>query len=54
MHTPNRAHGKRATLYRMVMDQHVCPYGLKARHLLRYQGFAVDDRWLITPAAANS
>jgi glutaredoxin len=33
-----------ATLYRMVMPGHTCPYGLKALHLLRSRGFAVDDR----------
>lgn len=54
MHTPDRAHGTRATLYRMVMEQHVCPYGLKARHLLRSQGFAVDDRWLTTRAETDA
>ena len=48
MRAPDRAQGRRATLHRMVMDQHVCPYGLKARHLLRRQGFEVDDRWLTT------
>ncbi|MBC7393418.1 MAG: glutaredoxin [Variovorax sp.] len=37
-----------ATLYRMVMPEHVCPYGLKARHLLLSKGYAVDDRWLKT------
>ncbi|NIY46689.1 glutaredoxin family protein [Cedecea colo] len=37
---------KTATLYRMVMKEHICPYGLKARYLLKRQGFAVDDRWL--------
>lgn len=37
-----------ATLYRMVMDKHVCPWGLKARHLLRRRGFRVDDHWLRT------
>ena len=37
-----------ATIYRMVMDKHVCPYGLKAVHLLRRKGFAVDDHWLTT------
>lgn len=37
-----------ATLYRMVMDGHVCPFGLKARALLRSKGFAVDDHWLRT------
>ncbi|WP_030539734.1 glutaredoxin family protein [Sphingobium sp. DC-2] len=39
-------HPRRATLYRMVMDKHVCPYGLKAKHLLESKGFAVDDKWL--------
>ena len=39
---------RRATLYRMVMDTHVCPYGLKAKDLLRREGFSVDDRWLTT------
>ena len=39
---------KTAILYRMVMPDHVCPYGLKARALLRSRGFAVDDRWLRT------
>lgn len=37
-----------AILYRMVMDKHVCPFGLKALHLLRSRGYDVDDRWLTT------
>ncbi|MEZ5777309.1 MAG: glutaredoxin family protein [Paracoccaceae bacterium] len=37
-----------ATLYRMVMPDHLCPYGLKSLHMLRKKGFAVDDRWLTT------
>jgi glutaredoxin len=37
-----------ATLYRMVMKEHTCPYGLKAKDLLQRQGFQVDDRWLAT------
>ena len=37
-----------ATLYRMVMSSHVCPYGLKAKHLLRRKGYTVDDQWLRT------
>ncbi|MBB3880118.1 glutaredoxin family protein [Sphingomonas pseudosanguinis] len=37
-----------ATLYRMVMDTHVCPYGLKARDLLRRQGYVVEDHALRT------
>jgi glutaredoxin len=39
---------KQATLYRMVMPTHVCPFGLKARDLLRREGFTVDDHWLTT------
>ncbi|NML05680.1 glutaredoxin [Sphingomonas sp. G-3-2-10] len=39
---------KRATIYRMVMPNHVCPYGLKALHLLRSHGYQVEDRWLRT------
>ncbi|MGB3712029.1 MAG: glutaredoxin family protein [Erythrobacter sp.] len=34
---------KTASLHRMVMDKHVCPYGIKAKHLLESKGFAVDD-----------
>ena len=41
-------HPKRATLYRMVMDKHVCPWGVKAKDLLRRAGYEVDDRWLTT------
>ena len=39
---------RRATLYRMVTPDHLCPYGLKAKDLLRREGFAVEDRWLTT------
>ncbi|NJB89971.1 glutaredoxin [Sphingopyxis italica] len=39
---------KQAILHRMVMPGHVCPYGLKAKHLLESRGFAVNDRWLTT------
>lgn len=39
---------KVATLYRMVMKTHTCPYGLKARHLLCSRGYEVEDHWLTT------
>lgn len=39
---------KTATLYRMAIGHHVCPHGLKARDLLRRQGYEVDDRLLDT------
>ena len=37
---------KTATLHRMVMADHMCPYGLKSKDLLERQGFTVDDRHL--------
>lgn len=40
--------GKTATLYRMVMPDHLCPYGLKSKDLLERQGLAVEDRHLET------
>ncbi len=43
-----------AILYRMVTDEHVCPYGLKARHLLRRNGYEVDDRKLTSREEAES
>lgn len=43
-----------AILYRMVLPDHVCPYGLKARHLLHRHGYAVDDRLLTTRAEVDA
>jgi glutaredoxin len=40
------APSKTATLYRMVMPEHICPFGLRARDLLEREGFAVDDHHL--------
>ena len=45
---------KQATLHRMVMKDHVCPYGIKAKDLLERQGFAVDDQWLTTRAETDA
>ena len=39
---------KTATLYRMVMDKHVCPYGLRSKHLLESHGYTVEDHHLTT------
>lgn len=39
---------KKAVLFRIVMQEHVCPYGLKAKHLLQREGFQVQDNWLTT------
>lgn len=45
---------KTATLYRMVMTDHMCPYGLKSKDLLERQGFHVDDRHLTSRAEVEA
>ncbi|GMQ52665.1 glutaredoxin family protein [Halopseudomonas aestusnigri] len=35
-----------ATLYRMVMKNHLCPFGLKSLDLLKREGFKVQDHHL--------
>ena len=39
---------KSAALYRMVMTDHMCPYGLKSKDLLERQGYTVVDHHLST------
>ncbi|WP_226782049.1 glutaredoxin [Oceaniglobus trochenteri] len=39
---------KRARLYRMVMPDHLCPYGLKSKALLEAKGYDVEDHHLTT------
>ena len=45
---------KQATLYRMVMPEHVCPYGIKSKWLLERHGYTVDDHWLRTRAETDA
>jgi glutaredoxin len=37
-----------AVLYRMVMHDHNCPFGIKAHALLRQRRFNIEDHWLTT------
>lgn len=46
--TQTSAPPRRAVLYRMVMDKHLCPYGLKSRDLLKRYGYEVEDRPLLS------
>ena len=39
---------KKATLHRMILPDHTCPYGVKALALLKEKGFEVDDKILRT------
>ncbi len=45
---------KSAALYRMVMPAHTCPYGLKARDLLRREGYTVEDHPLTSRAETDA
>lgn len=45
---------RQAILYRMVLPDHICPYGVKAKALLESRGFAVDDRLLTTRAEVDA
>ena len=49
---PNLA--KTAVLYRMVMPKHVCPWGLKAKYLLKRQGYEVEDHHLKSREATDA
>jgi glutaredoxin len=51
---PTSGAKKRATVYRMVMPDHVCPFGLKAVDLLKRRGFEVEDHWLKTRADTDA
>lgn len=48
------ATAKTATLYRMVMADHMCPYGLKSKDLLERHGYTVEDRHLTTREAVDA
>ena len=43
-----------ATLRRMVLPDHVCPFGLRAKAMLEEAGYEVDDQQLTTREAVDS
>lgn len=48
------AHTRHARLYRMVTDEHTCPWGLKTLDLLRREGYAVEDHLLRSRAETDA
>ena len=48
------AQPKTAVLHRMVMPDHICPYGQKSLWLLRRKGYAVQDHHLKTRAETDA
>ncbi|MDF2231133.1 glutaredoxin [Albimonas sp. CAU 1670] len=45
---------KRAVLHRMVMPDHLCPFGLKSKDLLERKGYEVEDHHLTTRAEVDA
>ena len=43
-----------ATLYRMVLPEHTCPFGLSALKLLQDAGYRVDDHVLRSRAEVDA
>ena len=39
---------KKAVLYRMVMQNHICPFGIKSKDLLKREGYQIEDHHLTT------
>ena len=35
---------KKAKLFRMATDEHICPYGIKSKSLLENEGYVLD-KW---------
>ena len=48
------ADNQAATLYRMVLPDHTCPFGVRAKELLEAKGFQVDDRLLESREEVNA
>lgn len=48
------AENRTATIYRMVLPDHICPFGVRAKQMLERAGFAVDDRLLQSRDAVDA
>jgi glutaredoxin 3 len=48
------AQERRATLYRMVLPDHTCPFGVRAKQLLESHGYTVEDEILSTREATDA
>ena len=44
------ADDKHATLYRMVLSDHECPFGRRAKDMLEAAGYEIDEHVLTTRA----
>jgi glutaredoxin len=51
---PAANQGRRAAVYRMATEEHLCPFGLKALHLLHRYDFEVADHLLRSRAETDA
>ena len=45
---------RQATLYRMILPDHTCPFGVRAKQMLEQHGYEVDDRILASREDVDS
>lgn len=48
------ANPRAALLYRMILPDHTCPFGVRAKELLQANGYDVDDRILHSRAEVEA
>lgn len=48
------SNARTATLYRMAMPGHLCPFGLKSKSMLERKGYKVDDHLLTSRAEIDA
>jgi glutaredoxin 3 len=48
------AETKTATLYRMVLPDHTCPFGVRAKQMLEGAGYEIDDKVLSSRAEVDA
>jgi glutaredoxin len=51
---PQTHAARRAVIYRMVTPEHVCPFGVAAVHLLRREGYELEDHHLTSRAETEA
>jgi glutaredoxin len=46
METRSMPQDRRATLHRMVLPDHTCPFGVRAKQMLEQAGYEVEDHMM--------
>ncbi|MEO7410493.1 MAG: glutaredoxin [Sphingomicrobium sp.] len=43
-----------ATLHRMVLPEHICPFGVRAKAMLEQAGYEIDDHQMTSRAQVDA